>query len=340
MQTVTLDHDKVNFTYSTDWHLSAIAPGRRADDYLTAILGKLEFLSNLTHRIGGISLCGGDVCHIKSARHAANSISMLGKLLCALRMFPTGKVYGTIGNHDLGYGERMDSVPHQPIGLLIASGAYHDLSNEPVMFVNNTPHQSLMIPTVRVHVESFPFGGAETTLKRIMASRRHPDATHHVGIVHAYGAPGDRGSLFGEQTIGYDEVAESDFDYLLWGHDHSRIETVKVGNVTDIHLGSLARAALDHDQTDRPVSAAILSFSDKGVIYKEIKVPVKPLAEVFVVADRGVRKVEKSEEMKEFFTKMEETVEGVETADPAEALSLLCQDDPPLLALAKELCGM
>jgi DNA repair exonuclease SbcCD nuclease subunit len=243
-------------------------------------------------------------------------------------------VYGVVGNHDLALGERMDSLSGQPLGLLIAAGAYHNLSDEPVLFVNN-------IGSFGVQVESFPYDRAEGTLERILASRRHPKARYHIGIVHAYGGPGPGSTYFGEKSIGYDEIAGADFDYLLWGHDHSREETQKVGNVTHIRLGSLARAALDTDQTDRPVAVSVLSFSeDEEVKVKEIPVPVKPLEQAFVVADQAVRKVEKSEEMKEFFSKMDEAVEGVETSDPAEALRALCPDDPPLLALAKELCGL
>jgi DNA repair exonuclease SbcCD nuclease subunit len=251
----------------------------------------------------------------------------------ALKCFPTGKVYGAVGNHDLGWGERMDSLLSQPLGLMVASEVYHNLSDTPIMVHNG--HLK-----VAVHVESFPYSRADEMLPRILASRRDPDANYHVGIVHAYGNPGESKEYFGEPTIGYDDLAGADFDYLLWGHDHGREETVKVGNVTHVRLGSLARAALDTDEQERPVSLAVLSFRQDGVKYKEVPVPVKPLEEAFVVADQGVRKVEKSEEMKEFFTKMEEAVEGVETSDPAEALRLLCSDDPKLLALAKELCGL
>jgi len=326
-------NNRMNFVWSTDWHLSALPPGRRADDYQAAILAKLEFIRSITERVQGVALCGGDVFHIKSNKHPANSLSLLVYTLRAMRLFNTGMVYGSVGNHDLATGERMDSLPSQPLGVMIAAGAYHDLTAEPAMFSDGYG--------LKVEVESFPYDRAEGTLARILASRRHPDAKYHVGIVHAYGGPGPGSTYFGEKSIGYDEVAGSDFDFLLWGHDHSREETVKVGNVTHIRLGSLSRAALDTDQTERPVAIAVLSFPEEGEVkVKEIPVPVKPLEQAFVVADQVVRKVEKSEEMKQFFAKMDEAVEGVETSDPAEALRLLCPDDEPLLALAKELCGL
>ncbi len=341
MPTLQTPNNRINLVWSTDWHLSALPPGRRADDYQAAILAKLDFVRDITYKVQGAALCGGDVFHIKSNKHFANNLSLLVLALKSMRLFPTGMVYGSVGNHDLAMGERMDSLPHQPLGVMIAAGAYYDLTSEPALFTDGYG--------LRVQVESFPYDRAEGTLSRILASRRLPEEkvfngmsrTYHVGIVHAYGGPGPGSTYFGEKSVGYDEVAGADFDYLLWGHDHSREETVKVGNVTHIRLGSLARAALDTDQTDRPVCISVLSFPQEGEVkVKEIPVPVKPLEQAFVVADQAVRKVEKSEEMKQFFSKMDEQVEGVETSDPAEALRLLCPDDPPLLALAKELCGL
>jgi len=334
MKTVKLGHDRVNLVWSTDWHLSAVPPGRRGDDYEAAILGKLGFVRRIADKVCGVALCGGDAFHIKNPWHPVNSLGMLIRVLHVLRTFPTGMVYGTVGNHDLGYGERMDSLPGQPLGVLIAAGAYFDLSDEPVMFVSSDD------TIIRVTVESFPYDHAEGTLARILASKPHPDATNRVAIVHAYGEPGGGGMSWAEKTIGYDQVAEAGFDFMLWGHDHSRKETVKVGNTTHIHLGSLARAALDTDQVDRPVSLAILSFSTSGTLCKEMPVPLKPLEEAFAAADKGVRTVGKSQEVKDFFARMDEAVEGVETSDPAEALRMLCPDDPKLLGLAKELCGL
>jgi len=338
MKTVKLGHDRVNLVWSTDWHLSAVPPGRRGDDYEAAILGKLGFVRRIADKVCGVALCGGDAFHIKNPRHPANSLGMLIRVLHVLRTFPTGMVYGTVGNHDLGYGERMDSLPSQPLGVLIAAGAYFNLSDEPVMLQSSSG-------SIRVVVESFPYDHAEGTLARILASKRHPDATHRVGIVHAYGEAGGGGMSWAEKTIGYDQVAEAGFDFMLWGHDHSRKETIEVGNTMHVHLGSLARAALDTDQADRIVACAVLSFSkqplpDSGIRYREIHVPVKPLEEAFAAADKGVRTVGKSQEVKDFFARMDEAVEGVETSDPAEALRMLCPDDPKLLGLAKDLCGL
>jgi len=331
---VKLNHDKVNFVYSTDWHVSSRPPGRRQDDYQAAILGKIRFVCELAHKIHAVGLCGGDVFHVKNPKSAANNLSLLFAMLRLLRQFPTGHPYGSIGNHDLTY-DRMDSLTQQPLGILVAAGAYYNLNDDPVLFVNEDE-------SVRVLVETFPYEhSGEGALQRLLATgNRPPEATYRIGIVHAYGEPGNGGGMFGE-AIGYNQIQHLDYDYLLWGHDHSRHETVEVGNITHINLGSLARAAYDYDELDRPVVATILSFAKDGIRYKEKEIPVSPLNIAFKAVDKPVEDISKSDEIKEFFAAMDEQVSDIEATDPSEVLKLLCPaDEQPLLNLVKELCEL
>lgn len=327
--------NRVNFVYSTDWHFSEIPIGRRKDDYKSAILEKLEFIRHMTERLNGAALCGADVFHYKNPKHVGNSLNLLIAVFGVLRRFPQGCVYGSVGNHDL-MNDRMESLPHQPLGLLIQVGAYHDLNREPVLFVNSDE-------SIRVLVETFPYAEAEPTLVRLKRSgARPPEATYRIGIVHAYGHPGEGRYMFGTETrtIGYDEIADIDYDYLLWGHDHSRHETTTVGKCTHINLGSLARAAYSYDECERPVVATVLSFAADGVRYKEMPIPVKPLEVTFVTADKGMEQVRKSEEVKEFFSAMDEAVEGIQSTDPRVVINEVCKDDPKLAELVMELCEL
>ena len=334
MKIVKLHHDKVNFVYSTDWHASTKPPGRRQDDYQAAILSKVQFICDLTHKIHGVGLCGGDVFHVKNPKSQANGFPLLFPLLRLLRQFPTGQIYGSVGNHDIMY-DRMDSLPHQPLGILVAAGAYCNLNDEPVLFVNEDE-------SVKVLVETLPYAhtGAEALQGLLASGPRPKEATYRVGIVHAYGEPGNGGGMFGE-AIGYNQIQHLDYDYLLWGHDHSRHDTVKVGNITHINLGSLARAAYDYDELDRPVVATILSFATDGIRYKEKEIPVSPLNIAFKAVDKPVEDVSKSDEIKEFFAAMDEQVNDIESTDPGEVLKLLCPaDEPELLQMILELCEL
>jgi hypothetical protein len=146
--------------------------------------------------------------------------------------------------------------------------------------------------------------------------------------------------MFGERKIGYSELENLDYDFLLWGHDHSRHETETVGKITHINLGSLARAAFASDEVERPVVATTLSFATGGIDYREVPIPVKPLEIAFTVADKGVENVASTDEVTEFFAEMDEAVGGIESSDPREVLMQLCPNDKPLLDLVIQLCEL
>lgn len=331
---VRLPHSLVNFIFSTDWHLSARPPGtRRRDDYQTAILKKIEYVRDLTEKANGVSLCGGDLFHVKVPRSPANSIGLIIQTIRTLLGFPTGRVYGGVGNHDIS-NDRMDSLPHQPLGILIASGAYHNLVAEPVIFENQDG-------SVRVQVEAFPYDNEPATLARLRGSGpRDPSVTYRVGIVHNYGNPGQAACLWGVTTIGYEQIGDLDFDFLLWGHDHSRKETVTVGNITHVNLGSLARAAFSTDEEDRPVVAALISFGAEGIKYQEKRIPVKPLELAFVTADHDIGRVNKLDEITTFFSDMDTAVSGIESTDPRSIIDSLTGDDAGLRQLILEICEL
>jgi len=333
LEVVKLPHPRVNLVWITDLHMSAIPPGRRGDDYAGAIFDKLRFVLDLTEKLNGVCLVGGDVFHNKVAKSPGNSLATIERLIRVFGSYPLGRVWGAVGNHDL-FADRMDSLPSQPLGLLIAAGCYRDLNREPVLFSNADD-------SVTVSVETFPYATGDKTLQALLnAPPRHPEAKYRVGVVHAYGEPGHGGTLYGEPKIGYNQVAHLDFDFLLWGHDHSRKETETVGNITHVNLGSMARAAFSYDEKDRPVVAAILSFAQDGIRYKEKDIPVKPLEVVFVHADKGVERAGKASNVLDFFSQMDEAVDGLETSEPREIAKQLCGDDLQLLQLLLELCNL
>jgi DNA repair exonuclease SbcCD nuclease subunit len=333
MKLIKLPDSVVNLSWITDIHISATPPGRRQDDYMQAILDKLQFVKELTYKIQGACLCGGDFFHIKRATSPANSLGLLISCIRMLGSFPQAKIFGSVGNHDLLY-DSIASLPQQPLGLLIATGVYHNLVETPIIFTNQDD-------TIRVQVESFPYADGEVTLKNLLMTGPRPDnVTYRIGIVHAYGTSGNASNLFEERKIGYNELKDLDFDVILWGHDHSRHETEKVGKITHINLGSMARAAFASDEVERPVVATILSFTKSGLNYKEVAIPVKPLEIAFTVADRGVERVAKTDEVTEFFEEMNDAVEGIEGSDPREVLTQLCPNDKPLLDRVIQLCEL
>lgn len=333
---IKLKNNLVPLVFGTDFHISDVPPGRRGDDYRSAILSKIRFMGALANKINGVALSGGDVFHHKKPTAAGNSLSLIEETVRILREFPLGYMAGCIGNHDISW-DRMETLPNQPLGILIAAGVYRNIVGDPLIIESGTG--------VRVQVESYPYTDNSSLLLKWVKESKRLDAHYRVALLHAYGHP-DPTSALGSSSIAYDpigykEFSDTDFDYILWGHDHKRQETVKVGKPTHIRLGSIARAALEDDVKDRPVSLAVLSFSDKGSKFQEVQIPVSPFESIFEVAGQKVEKAGKSKQISEFFQELNRTVDGVESNDPKEVLTSLCpKDDKDILPLAFELCEL
>lgn len=329
---ITLPWEKVTLTWVTDIHLSAIPPGKRSSDYEDQIFKKLEFVRDLSLSKEAVCLCGGDIFHVKGPKSTANSLRMVNRLIALLKTFPLGRWFSCIGNHDIQY-DQMATVPNQPIGVLIESGVCHPLNFEPVIFTNRDG-------SVRVLVESFDYAEGAETCAAIKASGKRPEGIdYRIAIIHASGSPGDSRESFGSWMIGYNQLKNEDFDLMLWGHDHSRLETMRVGNVTHVHLGALSRAALTETEITRKISVPIFTFTPEKAGIKEIEVPVLPAEQIFRKEDKVIEKInEDNTEVKKFFSAMNESVDGITSENPIEVIETLCEKDTKLSALIKDLC--
>jgi DNA repair exonuclease SbcCD nuclease subunit len=316
---IVVEHEeKVNLTFITDIHLADRAPGRRRDNYKDTILDKLEYASILTNKVRGACICGGDVFHRKSA--SQNSHSLVESATRLLRSFPTGCVYGIVGNHDI-VEDNISSLPKQPLGVLIASEVYKSIT-QPVVFSSSND-------SVKVMVLGFDYKDTDTTLQALEASRElvaSYENHYKVAVIHQVGRPGNDGDFFGEKTIGYNSLTKYGFDVVLWGHDHSYVEPQQVGKTHHLHYGSLSRASLSSDEVDRDIIIPILSFDKDGLTIKTKIVPTIPLEACFRIADSSVRKVSKSDEMKMFLDNLDEQVSEVESDDPIEILEAICNE--------------
>jgi hypothetical protein len=158
--------------------------------------------------------------------------------------------------------------------------------------------------------------------------------------MHQYGDPGDLPMMYGHPSIGFNRMADCDYDVALWGHNHSRTNTVQVGNCTHVRLGSLSRASIAEDEVDRPIAAAVFSFTSEGIKYQEKLIPAKPLAVAFTIADRLVEKVRDSEDVTKFFARLETAVADIESNDPRQILKNLCPvEELSVYDLACDVCG-
>lgn len=349
VRVIKLDLDVIRAVFTTDWHTSERPPGRRAKSYREEILAKIQFAIDYANGIKAISLCGGDIYHTKEPKNVlSNSHALQTRLEETLRRAMFQTVFGVHGNHDL-LADRVDSIPTQPIGALIASGAFTDLSSGSVVFENRDG-------SVRVQIDAYPYTNDDMeALDRVLnAAPREENVTYRVVLMHQYGDPGDAPMMFKHPTIGFNRMADCDYDLALWGHDHSRTEPVTVGNCTHIRLGSLSRASLAEDEVDRPINAAVFAFTAEQIKFKELPLPAKPLEAAFAEGNRAVEKVNKSDDVTKFFSEMDAIISGgatfpnvdggegvvFESLEPRDVVIQLCAGDKPLEELALGVCGL
>lgn len=321
MRIIELDHHKVNLTFITDLHVSGFPPGRRRDNYKQAIIDKINYAAELTSKVRGAGLCGGDVFHIKRWKSPANSPEVINDTMEVFSKFPTGCIYGIIGNHD--FDHNIDTIMNSPLGILITSGVYTPLNTEPTRFTTANKE-------VSVDVFGFDYKNSEETLRalEVFKSGSSPNgkSEYSIALIHQMGHPGKDGNFFGETSIGYDSLSGCGFDVVLWGHDHSRIEPKTVDGTIHLHFGSLSRASLSSDEVDRPVVIPVISFSSEGIKIVEKEIEVAPLEIAFSTSDKIVKNADKSEDIKSFLEEMDEQVSEVESDDPKEILDQICPD--------------
>jgi len=344
---VKVEHEtKVNLVFATDIHLAAKPPGRRQGTYSEEILDKLSYVSALGHKLRGAVLCGGDFFHAKSPQSGSNTLGLIHDAMAVLQGMPTGAIYGPAGNHDIS-NDNMDSLPNQPLGLLIRAGAYCDV---PVIFEAQDG--------TRVLVDSYYYEDGNVIKGKILKRSEelkkeiedcgqpllaYEDLPWHyaVAVVHAFNKRGGDDLMFGaDYFLGWSDLQDTVYSAYLWGHDHARKGINRVGDGPyHVQLGSLARAALSSDEIDRPVSAAICSFSREGVKVMEQEVPVKPLHLAFHTASLQVEKVESREDVKEFLSELESHAKAVDSENPMEILRSLT-NDTDIIATIMEVCEL
>ena len=358
LETVRLPHEtKVNLVCFTDVHLAAKPIGRRRGSYMMEILSKLRWTAALATKIQGVGICGGDLFHIKNHRSDSNTHELLTATAGVFQQFPKGKVFGVVGNHDVT-GDNLDTVPLQPIGALIQAGVYQSLgygvdrgvaeNGEPWNTFSNGVRSVIFEAGngLRVRVDGFDYvDGPEllTDIKLVANTVDPNDGTwnYRVAVVHGFNQPGKSGLMFDKDfALGWDDLDDLGYDAFFWGHDHIRkgIHQSSKG-VYHVQVGSLARAAFSKDETDRPVTVAVISCSKDGLLVAEREIPVRPLELAFHTADLVVEKVDRRSDVVTFLADLDKHASAVDTDNPMEALLVLTQE-PAIITTITEVCEL
>ena len=253
--------DKVSFIMCGDIHFSDVAPSTRIDDYEEAMFDKIRQIKSLMleHEASAF-ISTGDVFHNPTPSKTSHRlVSRIIKELSGFRFLTVA------GNHDLYHG-RLDSLPNQPLGVLFSTGASEDIDASPVEFSAGN---------LKVKVSGVAYGRTLDDYKALDKG----DSNFLLAVVHEF-CDASGSDFFGEKKWSYRDMAESNVDYTLVGHDHSPQKFFEYkGKVFD-QPGSLMRGALTTDNTTRDVFVTLITVEmfEGDVRFRQRRIPLKTAA--------------------------------------------------------------
>jgi predicted phosphodiesterase len=291
--------------HTNDWHFASKNPVSRTDDYNAELFALLDQLHALVHHFKADALChAGDIFHDKSKAPWPVVTKLLewGRLItrqyCPILIIP--------GNHDLTH-DRYDSRGETPIGALIGSGIFWDISR------TVTP-LGLSLPTF--YGVPWPDGTQPLAVGDI------PEGVDIV-LVHGFVSQ-DGDPRYGTFCHQYEELARIAPWVKVWhfGHDHTDggVYTCRNGAKV-ISIGALARGALDTDTLTRQVKVAVTTLDGLAVTVQQIALRTEPVDQIFDLPLRQ-QKAQESRAMAEFVAQLTTGLAGF-TADYRAALATL-----------------
>lgn len=260
------------FITSSDEHLADLSPGLRKDNYRDAILDKITWQGDFARLFNADAvLRGGDFFHIK----AANKTTMATMALAANihRQYPC-KTFSISGNHDMGYGSHISTIPKQPLGVFFNSQVFNQLEDE--LFFDN----SMSVRVIGVnYTTDLDHEGLVDLLKNKSGN------TYTIAVIHTLAAfsPDEKiQSFFGEKIFDYrDLVFDGCPDVYVFGHYHKDQGVVDHLGVKFINVGAVSRGALTFENLERKPKIASIVLNSQGISVEEHVVPHLDALQVF-----------------------------------------------------------
>ena len=290
-----------------DVHLSDTNPRSRRDDYLKALLGKLDQCAELVkrHSYQHVFLLG-DLFHKKKPDN--NTHKMVGEVIDVLRCFPKNQTYALVGNHDIRDGN-LGCLPEQPLGVVYKSGALQPLDKDMILIEGAL--------TVQIAPLSFSYD-AETN-PEMYDCLRQPGVDYLIRMTHASILPVGLPELaYKMPHVGVEKIWGQNWNLLVNGHVHHHSEVITTPHTANlkcpqsfVNVGAIARGALNSwafEQTPRVLGIRLDKQGSRVAMsydWHELKVGLPE--EVF--------RVEDALRVKEHKAGMEEFVDGIRSSE-------------------------
>lgn len=253
-----------------DIHLSDRAPSSCTDTYLDDLFALLEQTVAKCVLHGAVCVWAGDVFHYKTPSRTSHTT--MTRLIALARRYPHG-LWIVPGNHDLA-NDRISSLPHQPLGVLFASGAATQLDGPctrtgPPVAVYGIPWQ------MRWNDDSVAAIGAQFREHMRGYTLPYPPLV----VTHAPFYPPGRELPYENYPTEAFAAALGQPVVVHYGHVHEPHGVYLAGGSVFSNCGALSRGSLHEHNLTRPVQVAVWD-PDAGRIWHE-DLDARPADEVF-----------------------------------------------------------
>lgn len=239
--------DFIPFLFFTDPHATDKWPASRTDNFLSAILSKIVWLTKLANSTGSYMLVGGDWVHRFSGRPA-----IINSMMTILRLANKG-VFGIVGNHDI-YGHNYEVINDVSAGSLFASGLVTLLDSDPLIIEEHG---------IRVQLTGTNYRPDIDRDKSIYSIKKAPGADRAIHLTHSFLLAKPWPNIAADKFTVIDEV-RTEADVVCIGHDHRGFGVQQRGNTLFTNPGGLGRISADLAELRRmPRATLIRVFKDR-----------------------------------------------------------------------------
>lgn len=261
---------RISFAYRTDTHVCDRSPVSWKGDYPEEIWSNLEQLRKIAvEREVNAVLDGGDYFHVKAA--SKNPHRLVEKTARIHKGYPC-PTFEVEGNHDMTYNN-LDTVGSQPLGVLYATGIFHQLREEVFRDGN-----------LQVRVVGVPYS-PNRRLDELLSIQKKPGDTHLIAIVHALASknpPPQVEDFWNEPVFGYESLASRNGpDVWMFGHWHRDQGIEMIRDRHFVNVGALSRGALTRENIERIPKVALVEIDNGDLSVSAIPLSVAPASEVF-----------------------------------------------------------
>ena len=270
-----------------DLHLRDKPPANATETYVDDLFDLLKWVFEAGKKLEVDAVVfAGDVFDFKQPARTSHALLVR---FSTLVMNSGLDVYSIVGNHDIT-GDRLDSLPKQPLGVLFASGVMKELRGW---------HETLPICGVPWQQRWLNPGVIEEALSVFRKRSKHYGAAYEkmesknsLLITHAPIYPPAIAENVMFELLPLPEVSSAmgNEGYLYYGHIHEDHGVFEVDGVTYCNSGALSRGSLTEYNINRDVKVTLWS-PEKG--FQPFKVPAKPADEVFKMVEAQEKKKEK-----------------------------------------------